>query len=334
MEIIPLSCESLGTRSFAHFVKTNDCNILIDPSVSLAPRRYGLLPHPLELSAAWRSRQLILESAKIADVIVQTHYHADHYTMGIERKYEFTDQETFNQIYTPKKKILAKDIKKNINYRQRRRGYWLWKRKELDISVADSESFTFGETRILFSPPVPHGNDIKRGYVIEVLVDDGNKRYIFTSDVSGPTTEEALNFIIANEPDIVFLDGPAYYHPHVSKEEVQLAYGNIKKILELTKELYIDHHFLREKDWKEQLKVNIGEILPAVSEILKLTPILLESKRKELHETDPPEEKFYEEFFNSSVGSQTFCEILRQYKINKYWNEIERQLQKLKRNKC
>jgi len=132
----------------------------------------------------------------------------------------------------------------------------------------------------------------------------------------------------------VFLDGPAYYHPHVSKEEVQLAYGNIKKILELTKELYIDHHFLREKDWKEQLKVNIGEILPAVSEILKLTPILLESKRKELHETDPPEEKFYEEFFNSSVGSQTFCEILRQYKINKYWNEIERQLQKLKRNKC
>lgn len=45
MEILPLAAESLGTRGMCIFVKTEDQNILVDPSVSLGPLRYGLKPY-------------------------------------------------------------------------------------------------------------------------------------------------------------------------------------------------------------------------------------------------------------------------------------------------
>ena len=48
MKILPLAADSLGTRSMATFVETGDVNILIDPAVSLGPKRYSLPPHPLE----------------------------------------------------------------------------------------------------------------------------------------------------------------------------------------------------------------------------------------------------------------------------------------------
>ncbi len=49
MEIIPLASETLGVRSMAIAVKTADCTIIVDPSIALAPKRYGLEPHKIEL---------------------------------------------------------------------------------------------------------------------------------------------------------------------------------------------------------------------------------------------------------------------------------------------
>ncbi len=45
----PIAFESLGVRSMAIFVETDDLKILIDPSVALGPKRYGLPLHPLEI---------------------------------------------------------------------------------------------------------------------------------------------------------------------------------------------------------------------------------------------------------------------------------------------
>ena len=112
MKIYPIAAESLGTRSFAHLVVTGSVNILIDPSVSLSPKRFSLKPLPIELAAAWVSRQLILEFAEMVDIIIQTHYHADHYTLGITRRYEFTNEEIFHILELEKIEILENDDSK------------------------------------------------------------------------------------------------------------------------------------------------------------------------------------------------------------------------------
>ena len=49
MKIKPLAFDSFGARSMCTLVETRDIKIVIDPSVALAPKRYGLPPHEMEL---------------------------------------------------------------------------------------------------------------------------------------------------------------------------------------------------------------------------------------------------------------------------------------------
>jgi len=50
MEVVPVGEESLGVRSMCLYVETRDVRVLFDAGVSLAPRRFGLPPHP----GSWR----------------------------------------------------------------------------------------------------------------------------------------------------------------------------------------------------------------------------------------------------------------------------------------
>ena len=79
---------------------TKSVNILVDPSVSLGPKRFGMKPHALEIAASWISRKTIMDVSKIADIIIQTHYHGDHFTLDSPRKYEFSNKEIFHKILT------------------------------------------------------------------------------------------------------------------------------------------------------------------------------------------------------------------------------------------
>ncbi|HKZ89841.1 MAG TPA: hypothetical protein VJ300_06255, partial [Thermoplasmata archaeon] len=79
MKITPLAADSFGARSMATLAETPDVVVLLDPSVRLGPRRYGLPLHPTEeerQKALWRS---IRDAAKRADVLTVSHYHYDHH---------------------------------------------------------------------------------------------------------------------------------------------------------------------------------------------------------------------------------------------------------------
>jgi len=82
MKILPLAADSLGTRSMATFVETGDINILVDPAVSLGPRRYGLPPHPLEYEKMDEHWGNIKKYVASSDVLILTHYHYDHHDPG------------------------------------------------------------------------------------------------------------------------------------------------------------------------------------------------------------------------------------------------------------
>ena len=108
MIIKPLASESLGVRSMATYVETNDCRILIDPSAALGPKRYGLSPHQKEKVALFETKEKIAAIAKKCDILAISHYHYDHYDP--------------NESFYKGKQVFAKDISKNINKSQKERG--------------------------------------------------------------------------------------------------------------------------------------------------------------------------------------------------------------------
>ncbi len=247
MKIRPIAADSLGTRSMATYVETEDVKILIDPSSSLAPDRWGLEPHPQEIKRWKEHWQAIIEHAKIAEVIVITHYHYDHHFP--KRIEVFKD-----------KIVLIKDPEYNINLNQKRRAAELLtviKDVAKKIEVADCKRFDFGKTRVKFSPPVFHGKSNRLGYVIEVAI-EAEEKFLFTSDVQGPLCSEQLDFILKESPDIVYLDGPLTYMlgSAYKKSDLTNAINNIEKILMMSnlKTLIIDHHLLRDREWRERVK--------------------------------------------------------------------------------
>jgi len=184
----------------ATYVETKDVNILIDPGVALAPRRFGLPPHPVELEKLEEDWKRIVYYAERSDVIIVTHYHYDHH-----------NPKRYTDVIYKDKVVLLKDPMENINYNQSRRGLYFIKQIENyadRIEIADSKEFKFEDTVIKFSKPVPHGINTKLGYVLEVYVYDGKHSFLFTSDVEGPPLKEQVEFMYEMNPNVIYIDGP------------------------------------------------------------------------------------------------------------------------------
>lgn len=283
MNIIPIAADSLGTRSMATFVETADCNIFIDPSVSLGPRRYGLPPHPLEyqrMDEHWRS---IKKYAQKADVLILTHYHYDHHDPNLPELYRG-------------KIVLIKHPTENINHSQRGRADFFLKQIEgmpLELEYADGREFSFEGTSVRFSDAVFHGTGNRLGYVVEVRIREKEESFVFTSDVEGPNTKEQTEFIIKEKPGIVYLDGPLSYMLgyRYSQESLNSAIENMLRILNETdvEKLVIDHHLLRDLKWKERIApvFGTGKKVLTAAEFLGLPNEVLEARRKELFKEHP-----------------------------------------------
>ncbi len=277
MKIIPIASDSLGVRSMATYVETKECKILIDPSAALSPKRYGLPPHQKELEALDKIKKEIAEIAEKCDILTISHYHYDHYDPD-ERFYKG-------------KKVLAKDISNNINKSQNQRGT---KFKEIvenicDLIYCDDSKHKIGETEIVFSPPFFHGpENVRLGYVIMTKVDDGQKKILHASDVQGPVTKTAKNYIINQKPDLIIMDGPPsiFLGWKFSMQNMQDASDNLVEIIEtLDCDIILDHHLLRDIKFKEVFpepyKIG-GKQVKTFAEYLGKENNTLEAQRKKL----------------------------------------------------
>ncbi len=287
MKITPLAFESFGTRSMSTFIQTKDVNILIDPGVALAPLRYGLPPHPVELKKLNEHWNKIVEYAKSSDILIITHYHYDHHNPNDNL-----------EIYKSKI-VLIKHPAEKINLSQKKRAnYFLEKIKNLPekLRYSDGKEFKFGDTKIKFSPPVFHGTNSKLGYVTEVLVDDGYK-FIHTSDVEGPALEDQVNFILKNKPNLIIVDGPLSYMLGYRYSYLSLS-SSVENLIKIVStcpldSLIVEHHLLRELKWKEKIaevfeaaeKKNIK--IQTAAEFANIPVEMLEAHRKELYQKYP-----------------------------------------------
>ena len=247
MNIIPLAAESLGVRSAAFFIETDSVSILIDPGVSLAPMRFGLPPHPLEIKAMNESWRVIKEYAARADVLIITHYHFDHF-------------DPTEPLVLKGKVLFMKHPDENINSKQRDRARDLirnFKTLPRRVEFVDNNEFDFGGTAIRFSPAVPHGPSAKGGWVVEVSVQEEESCFLHTSDIQGASLPQHMQFILSENPDVLYLDGPLTYRMEhgFSIDDLRASIGNICRVIETTRlrTLIIDHHLLRDPNWKEEL---------------------------------------------------------------------------------
>lgn len=281
MKIIPLASDSLGTRSMATYVETGNVRILIDPGVSLAPSRYGLPPHSMEFQRMNEHWGGIKKFAKKSEVLIVTHYHYDHHDPNEP------------ELYKDKFALLKHPIEK-INRSQKERAKFFLEQLEgipERIEYCDGREFSFGGTEIKFSQPVFHGTNSKLGYVVEVSVSEENSKFVFTSDVEGPSVDEQASFILEEKPDIIYMDGPLSYMLgyRYSQASLDASINNIIKILRETpvEKFIIDHHFLRDIKWKERIKPAFdasdkAQIMTA-AEFLGEKNDLLEARRRELY---------------------------------------------------
>ncbi|MCG2893419.1 MAG: MBL fold metallo-hydrolase [Sulfolobales archaeon] len=289
MEITPLGFESLGARSQATLVETKDVRVLIDPAVSLAPRRFGLPPHQLEVDALTEIAKRITEVAKDVDVIVVTHYHYDHHDPGwVVPKEIYRD-----------KVVIIKDPANMINPSQkfRRAPRFLKAIQGLPkrIEIGDGRSFAFGSTEIIISNAVPHGNDERLGYVIQVAVKDKDGSVLFTSDIEGAPKEEHVKFTEEVEPNALIVDGPLSYllGRALSEEDLDRGIKNLERLIKRGLQwAVIDHHVLRDPNYESVLKPvieyarSVGVKVLKASDLLGVEPKLLEMHRRELFERD------------------------------------------------
>lgn len=278
MKVEILATESLGVRSMACMVTAGRWRILIDPGAALGPRRYGLPPHREEIHVLWKRWFEIKRALKSADLVVITHYHYDHFNPQ--------EPELFRD-----KVLFVKDPERRINSSQRRRAsaFLPGLRDIAKVEIADGRVFQFGEMLLRFSEPVPHGETVKRGYVIQVLIEHGGFRFLHTSDVGGYPLEEQNEFALFWAPDLIFMDGPSTY---MAGDRVLV--GAKKHMAELLrsgrlKKLVVDHHLLRDRNWRSRVRdiveeaKRMGADVLTAAEFMGVKVMPLEAKRRELY---------------------------------------------------
>lgn len=284
MKVLPVAFDSLGVRSMATYVETKDVRIFIDPGVSISPDRYSLPPHRIELDRHREMWQAIKHWVGVSDIVIVTHYHYDHHNPDEPEIYD-------------KKDVFLKHPREFINQSQKERAATFMSLIEPfanSITIADNNTFDFGTTRVIFSPPVFHGLSPRLGYVVEVFIEE-DERFVFTSDVQGPLNKEAADFIIDKAPHSVIIDGPATYllGSHYKKHDIDVSLENLREIIDKTKlnNLVIDHHLLRDLNWADYIrdlnKLRDKIIVCPVSGYLGKPEDILEARRKEMYDGCP-----------------------------------------------
>jgi len=288
MEIKLLAFDSLGVRSQSTFIQTKDVIIHIDPAAALAPRRFGLPPHRIEIDKLHELAEVIADHLRDAELVIITHYHYDHH-----------DPNRLIPIELYKgKEVYIKHPTEKINISQRIRASRFLKmirQYARDIKVADSNVVVKGGTVVKFSEPVPHGVNDRLGYVVEVSVRSGEGSLVYTSDVEGPVLENQLRFIVNEKPELAIIDGPLTYMLgyRFSYDDLNKAIRNLKKIVSSgVKTIILDHHLVRDPNYVERISEVLDyartfkvKVLTAAEYMGKPVNVL-EVKRKELYRAE------------------------------------------------
>ncbi|MFX0116267.1 MAG: hypothetical protein ACFFB3_17085 [Candidatus Hodarchaeota archaeon] len=288
MNIVPLAAESLGTRSMATWIgcRNDKVGILIDPGVSLAKKRFNLKPHILEVERNLDHWAQICTYLRRSKYVVVSHYHYDHHNPR-------TPQVLAEKILFVKSPRIVNKSQKNRSryFLEQVRGH------VTEVNHADWRNFDLEENiEIKFSGALPHGHEgTKLGFVLATTITCENETFLHTSDVLGIQAEVQLQYILEQNPTILYVDGPSTRASQSStKKELAKSIDSLEKSIAKTQleTIILDHHLLRDLNWRAKIQQLLttaetsGVQIFTAAEYLGKENDLLEANRKQLYEKE------------------------------------------------
>jgi len=119
------------------------------------------------------------------------------------------------------------------------------------VEFVDGQEREVGHTVVRFPGPYFHGVEYDRvGWVFSLVVERGEAKLLYSSDLQGPVIEDYAEWIVSEDPDILILDGPPTYLLGYMLNRINLgrAVENICRIVRAVKAdpIILDHHLLRD----------------------------------------------------------------------------------------
>ena len=280
-------------------VRTKDRKVIIDPGVALGYRRHGLLPHPVQVMASERTKKLIVEALQDATDVVISHYHGDHHPLVDANPYQLSLHDVAKLCMRPRLWTKGtKDLSSSQAYRAKALA------NNLGRTLPVAEGMSHGA--LTFSFPVPHGE--QRGHGSSVMmtrVEENGEVFVHGSDIQ-MLNDEAIEQIIAWQPNIVLASGPPIYLPSLSSEKRE---GALLRTLRLAKEvetLILDHHLMRSKKgekWLDYVSSLTGHKVICAADFMGCSRDLLEAERALWYKRLPVLEGWHEAYARGEANA-------------------------------
>lgn len=290
MQIEILGTESLGVRGLSCLIKTKNRKIVIDPGVALGYRRYGLLPHPVQVAASEIVKDKIREALKGATDVVLSHFHGDHIPLLDANPYQLSAQSVVELLKTVR--FWAKG-KENISHHQLQRTKAL--EKILNRKLTSAEGFNDGI--LSFSHSVPHG-EIGNGYVMMTRIEEGKEVFVHASDIE-MLNDESIETILKWKATTVLASGPPIYLPRLTKRMRENAWQRALGLAQEVETLILDHHLLRcleGERWLNRLSYVTGKRVICAADFMGRRRKLLEANRRLWYKKIPVPEGWHEAY--------------------------------------
>jgi predicted metallo-beta-lactamase superfamily hydrolase len=164
---------------------------------------------------------------------------------------------------------------------------------DTEFKFMDGRSVEFGNTLVRFSKPVFHGVEYDRlGWVSSTVVEHGGVKLIHTSDVQGAVIEDYADWIIKENPNILFMDGPPTYLFGfvVNRLNFNRTTENACRIIreaDRVELIIYDHHLMRDPLFKKRIikvyrvaEANKKKVMSAAEYLGKEIIALKQQKRR------------------------------------------------------
>ena len=316
MQIAVIGTESLGVRGLSCVVQTTERRILIDPGVALGYMRNGRLPHPRQVAVGAAVRERILAEVPLATDIVISHYHGDHvplkeanpYQLPLARMPRISETTTIHAKGPDGISALSLGRRDDLA-------------AHLGRELCPAEET--GDDVLCFSRPVLHGTPASHtGTVMMTCVRDGAGTFVHASDIQ-MLNREAVDIILAWEPDTVLAAGPPLYLQRLCADDRAAARENVLALAASVPTLILDHHLLRSREGWRWLKridgVAKGRVCPA-ADYMGRTPLLMEADRRELYDEYPVPPRWHDDYARGAADVGPFLD-----------GELERELELIRR---
>lgn len=304
MQIEILGAESLGVRGLFCLIKTKNRRIVIDPGVALGYRRYGLLPHPVQVAASEIVKDKIKTALEGATDVVLSHFHGDHIPLVDANPYQLSAQSVVELFKTAK--IWAKG-KENISYHQLQRTKAL--EKILNRKLTSAEGLNDGI--LSFSHSVPHG-EIGNGYVMMTRIEEGKEVFVHASDIE-MLNDESIETILKWKTTTVLASGPPIYLPRLTRKMRENAWQRALRLAQEVETLILDHHLLRcleGERWLNRLSYVTGKRVMCAADFMGRRRRLLEANRRLWYKKMPVPEGWHEAYSIGEINAQFYRKFL------------------------